>query len=259
MSGVEGRIAWISASSSGLGLACASALAKAGATVFINGRDEDRLEAARQEIVATSPDARVVTVAADLTTDAGIDRAVEACPAPDILINNNRGPKSGGFDEITDDDVREALELHLWAPLHLVRAHLPGMRQRRFGRIVNITSAMVASPRNTQFASTAPRAAFSAMMKALQHEVVADNVTINQVLPYRIDSPRQVQNAQREVAQERISYEEARRRQAVSVAAGRLGAPYEFAHACLFLCDEDAGFISGLNVRVDGGSYTGLL
>ncbi len=133
------------------------------------------------------------------------------------------------------------------------------MRQRKFGRIVNITSAVVKSPRLAMSLSTTARSGLTAFCKGLQREVVADNVTINNLLPQHIDTGRQQAMAERMVLQRGITMEAARALQARMVRAGRLGRPEEFADACAFLCSAQASFISGQNLQVDGGSYDGLI
>ena len=145
------------------------------------------------------------------------------------------------------------------APLQLVRAVLPAMRAKRFGRIINITSAMVTTPRPHMTLSSGSRAGLTAVMKGLSFEVAPDNVTINNLLPERIDTDRQHQMAKAAMEREGIDYDEARRRQVLSIAARRLGEPSEFGAACAFLCSALAGFISGQNLHVDGGSYPALI
>jgi len=255
--GIAGRRALVCASSSGLGLSCAAALAREGCEVWINGRNPKRLEAARASLAAAG--ASVHAVAADLVTPEGRDALLAACPEPDILVNNNAGPPPG---ELADWDHAAwigALEANLLAPLLLVRAVLPGMRARRFGRIVNITSAMVKSPRATMALSTTARTGLTAFCKAMSFEAAADNVTINNLLPERFDTPRQQQMAERMVRREGIGLDEARRRITATIAARRLGRPEEFGDACAFLCAAQAGFISGQNLQLDGGSYPGLI
>ena len=255
--GLVGRRALVCASSSGLGLACAAALAREGCEVWINGRHAERLEAARAQLAAGG--LQVHAVAADLVTPAGRDALVAACPEPDILVNNNAGPPPGELADWDHAAWIPALEANLLAPLLLVRAVLPGMRARRFGRIVNITSAMVKSPRATMALSTTARTGLTAFCKAMSFEAAADNVTINNLLPERIDTPRQQQMAERMVQREGIGLDEARRRIAMSVTARRMGRPEEFGDACAFLCAAQAGFISGQNLQLDGGSYPGLI
>ncbi|RIX69459.1 SDR family oxidoreductase, partial [Acidovorax cavernicola] len=143
--------------------------------------------------------------------------------------------------------------------VQLMRAYVPGMRARRFGRIINITSAMVKTPHYIMGLSTSARTALTAISKAISAEVVVDNVTINNLLPERIDTPRQEFMAQRMMAADGITHEQARLRIAASINAGRMGQPEEFGAACAFLCSALAGYISGQNLQLDGGSYEGLV
>lgn len=256
--GIRNRRALVCASSQGLGLACATALAREGAQVIINGRDAARLAAARQAIEAATGQ-RVQTVQADQTTEAGRAAMIAAAGDVDILINNNAGPTPGTLPDWTHDVWIAALEQNMLAPILLIRAVLPGMRARAFGRIVNITSAMVKSPRPHQALSTTARTGLTAFSKAMSLEAAADNVTINNLLPERIDTPRQVFMAERMMKQHGITMEEARRRIADTIAAKRFGRPEEFADACAYLCSAQAGFISGQNLQIDGGSYPGLI
>jgi 3-oxoacyl-[acyl-carrier protein] reductase len=256
--GIAGKWAIVSASSQGLGRACAEALAAEGVNVVINGRDAERLGKAAAELRSTHP-VEVRAVPADITTPEGRAALLAACPEPDILVTNNAGPRPGVFTDVTGEDFTRALDLHFHTPLELVRAVVDGMRTRRFGRIVNITSAMVTTPNPFMAASSGARTGMTAVMKGLQRQTVRDNVTINQLLPERIDSGRQLQMARIEAERDGVTVEEARRRQAASIAAGRLGRPEEFGAACAFLCSAQAGYISGDNLHLDGGSYTGLV
>ena len=154
---------------------------------------------------------------------------------------------------------REALAANMIAPALLIRGVIDGMRARKFGRIVNITSAMVKSPHPNMGLSTSARSALTAFSKGLSKEVAKDNVTINNMLPERFDTQRQQQMAELAMALKNITYEEARAEMEATIAAGRLGRPDEFGDACAFLCSEQAGFISGQNLQLDGGSYVGLI
>ena len=256
--GIRNRHALVCASSQGIGLACATALAREGARVVINGRDAARLEQARAQIHATTGQ-DVRTLVADIATEEGRQTLFEGCPTLDILINNNAGPPPGKLADWDHDAWIRALENNMLAPILLIRGFVPGMRERKFGRIVNVTSAMVKSPRPHQALSTSARTGLTAFCKSLSFEVAADNVTINNVLPERIDTPRQAFLARRQAEMNNISYEEARARFASSIAAKRFGTPEEFADACVFLCSAQAGFISGQNLQLDGGSYPGLM
>ena len=256
--GLTGRRAIVCASSRGLGRACATSLAREGAAVVINGRDAARLGATREAIRAATG-ATVITVAADVSTDAGRRALLAACPEPDVLVTNNGGPPPMAFADATAADWQAALEANMLSAIFLIQAVLPGMRRRRFGRIVNITSAMVKSPHPLMGLSTAARSGLTALVKAVSKEVAADNVTLNNLLPERFDTDRQRRMAELVMAVRHVSFEEARAEQVAQIAAGRLGRPEELGDACAFLCSAQAGFISGQNLSLDGGSYAGLI
>lgn len=256
--GITGRKAIICASSRGLGEACATALMREGADVVINARNQAGLDecAARIE---TATGRRPKSVAGDLATDEGRKALLAACPDADILVNNNAGPPPGQLQDWDRAAWLGALDNNMLAPFFMIQALLPGMRQRRFGRIVNITSAMVKSPRSPMGLSTAARTGLTALCKSISHDIAPDNVTINNLLPERIDTGRQRFMAERMMKEQGITMEEARRQIAESISAKRLGRPEEFADACAFLCSAQAGFISGQNLQLDGGSYEGLI
>lgn len=256
--GIEGRTALICGSSRGLGRACAEALAREGVHVVLNARDLDALAATASDLEKIGR-GRVAAVAADLSTEAGRKSLLNECPEPDILITNNGGPGTGYLADIDRQSWLETLEANMVAPLMLVRAVTPKMKERRFGRIVNITSAMVTTPRPHMVMSAGARAGLTAALKGLSLEVAPFNVTVNNMLPERFDTDRQHRMAQATMKREGISYEEARAKQIQSIAAKRLGDPKEFGAACAFLCSAFAGYISGQNLHLDGGSYPALI
>jgi 3-oxoacyl-[acyl-carrier protein] reductase len=254
---LRGRKAIVCASSQGLGLACAQALAEEGCDLVINGRNAAKLEAAA-EALRRATAASVTPVVADLNTEAGRAALLAACPAPDILVNNNAGPPPGVLADWDHAAWLVALESNFLAAALLIRAVLPGMRERRFGRIVNITSAMVKSPHAAMGLSSAARTALTALSKALAREAIVDNVTINNLLPERIDTPRQEFMVQRLMTEQGLSRDEARRQIANSLPARRFGRPQEFGAACAFLCSAHSGFMTAQNLQLDGGAYLGL-
>lgn len=256
--GIAGRRALVCASSKGLGLACATALAQEGCEVTLNGRDAQVLERAAQELRERTG-AQVWTLQADLNTEAGRERIIALCPEPDILVNNNAGPPPGEWAAFQREDWLAALESNMLAPIALIQAFVPGMRARKFGRVVNITSAMVKAPLVHMSLSTTARAGLTAFCKAVSRDVAVDNVTINNLLPERIDTGRQKFMIERRAKIDSISIEEARRTISNTIAAKRFGTPEEFASICAYLCSDLAGFISGQNVQVDGGTYPGLM
>jgi 3-oxoacyl-[acyl-carrier protein] reductase len=256
--GIVGRKAIVCGSSRGLGRACAEALAAEGVEVVVNGRDEQRVHGAAAELTARY-DVRVIAVPADVTSASGRRALVAACPDADILVNNNAGPTPGPFTQWNQADWVAALQANMVAALLLIRAVLAGMRARRFGRIVNIASAMVTSPHPLMSLSTGPRAGLLAVSKGLARDVARDNVTINNLLPERFDTDRQVYMARRDAETHGITYQEARERIAASLPARRFGRPEEFGAMCAFLCSDLAGFTSGNAIHLDGASYPGLI
>ncbi len=178
---------------------------------------------------------------------------------PDILVTNNGGPTPGRFADWERDHWVAALDANMLTPLALIRVVLDGMVERRFGRIVNITSAMVKTPLSPMGLSTGARTGLTSVAKALSRDVASANVTINNILPERIDTERQRQMAELHAELGGITVDEAYAHMATTIAAGRLGLPSEVGDACAFLCSAQAGFISGQNLQLDGGSYQGLM
>lgn len=256
--GLKARSAIVCGSSRGLGRACAEALQREGVDILITGRnaqDVERAVAAMRKIVGGD----VKGLACDVTSAAGREAIVAAMGEADILVNNSAGPPPKAFLDIEEQDWAPAVERYMVAPLLLTQALLPGMIRRKFGRIVNITSAMVTTPRPHMSLSSGSRAGLTAAMKAIALDVARHNVTINNLLPERIDTDRQVFMAKATAEREKITFEEARERQVRSIAARRLGRPEEFGAACAFLCSALSGYISGQNLHLDGGSYPALI
>lgn len=256
--GLRGRKAVVCASSRGLGRACAEALALEGCDVVINGIDPQRLAQTADELTRKFS-VKVTPIVADITSEEGRSRLHESCPDADVLVTNNAGPRPGRFQDWSHDDWVETIEANMLAPVMLIKAFLPSMRARQFGRIVNITSAMVKSPKFADMGlSSGARTGLTAVAKSLSRSVAADNVTINNMLPERIDTDRQRFMAERIAKAKSITYDEARQEIINSLPAKRMGTPEEFGSACAFLCSVQAGFITGQNLQLDGGAYEGL-
>lgn len=255
--GIAGRHAIVCASSRGLGFACAESLAREGVHVTINGRDEASLAAASASLSARF-DVQVSDVVGDIVDPVTREALLAACPTPDIVVNNNGGPAPGRFSDWDRDAWIAALDANMLAPLAMIRLVLDGMVERRFGRIVNITSAMVKTPLSPMGLSTGARTGLTSVAKALSKDVAKANVTINNLLPERIDTARQRQMAELHASMAGITVDEAYARMAATIAAGRLGRPEEFGNACAYLCSAQAGFISGQNLQLDGGSHGGV-
>jgi 3-oxoacyl-[acyl-carrier protein] reductase len=256
--GIAGRRAIVCASSRGLGRACATALAGEGVDVTINGRSAETL-AATADVIRDATSVEVQTVVGDIELESTRAALLEACPEPDILVNNNGGPPPGRYQDWDRDTWIAALDSNMIAPALMIRSVLDGMVERRFGRIVNITSAMVKTPLAPMGLSTGARTGLTSVCKALSRDVAHANVTINNLLPERIDTARQRGMAELRAKLGGVSIEKAYEEMKASIAAGRLGRPEELGDACAFLCSAQAGFISGQNLQVDGGSYAGLI
>ena len=256
--GIAGRKAIVCASSRGLGRACAESLAREGVEVTLNGRDSGSLAATADAIRATHG-VRVEAVEGDIESEATREALIAACPQPDILVNNNGGPPPGRFQDWDRSAWIAALDANMLAPVLMIRSVLDGMVERRFGRIVNITSAMVKTPIAPMGLSTGARSGLTSVSKALSRQVAHANVTLNNLLPERIDTDRQRGMAELRSKLGGVSIEQAYEEMKQSIAAQRLGEPGEFGDACAFLCSAQAGYISGQNLQLDGGSYAGLI
>ncbi len=256
--GIHGKKAIVCASSKGLGKACAFSLVREGVDVIINSRNEDDLKEVQKELSLLN-EGKVGFVMADLNTEEGREDLVSSCPEADILVNNNGGPPPGNFLEMDETQWLEALEANFLCAVMLIKAILPGMQERKFGRIINITSAMVKSPHPMMGLSTSARAGLTAFSKGISKQVAVDNVTINNLLPERFDTDRQAFMTELIMDSKGVSREEARKEITSTLAAKRFGEPEEFGSACAFLCSMQAGYISGQNIQLDGGSYEGLI
>ena len=253
--GLAGRTAIVCAASKGLGRACATALAREGVAVVITARTADVLEATAAAIRAQTG-ARVTAVAGDITTEAGRAAALAACPAPDILINNAGGPPPGDFRDWDRETWLRAVDANMLAPIFMIRAVVDGMIGRRFGRIVNITSASVKSPIPQLGMSNGARAGLTGFVAGLARQVARHNVTINNLLPGPFLTDRLRSNT-RPTDGRTVDEEIARRGQ--DLPAGRVGDPAEFGEACAFLCAASSGFIVGQNLLLDGGGFNATL
>lgn len=254
--GIAGRSALVCAASKGLGKACALALAREGAAVTIAARTEATLKAAAEEIHAAAG-APVATVACDVTTEEGRQALLAACPAPDILVNNAGGPPPGDFRDWDRDTWIKALDANMLSTIFLIKATVDGMIERRFGRIVNITSAAVKSPIGILGLSNGARAGLTGFVAGLARETVRHNVTINNLLPGPFETDRlfaTMEGAAR-TAGKPVEEIAAARRQANP--AKRFGAPAEFGDLCAYVCSAQAGYVTGQNFLIDGGAYPG--
>ncbi|MEH6651804.1 MAG: SDR family oxidoreductase [Motiliproteus sp.] len=253
---LKGRKAIVCAASKGLGRACALALAEEGVDLVINARNPEALEQTAAEI-RQQTGGEVIAVAADITTEAGRAQVLAACPAPDILVTNAGGPPPGNFRDWDEKAWHDALDANMLTPIFLIKAVVDGMMARGFGRIVNITSAAVKAPIPILGLSNGARSGLTGFVAGLARETVASNVTINGLLPGPFNTDRQKVIVGGDAKRLGVSEEEAKQLRMQANPAKRFGDPQEFGAACAFLCGQQAGFITGQNLLLDGGAYPG--
>ncbi len=250
--GISGRNAIVCASSRGLGKGCAKHLAEAGCKVIVNGRNHDVTFATAEEISRNAKyEAKVVL--ADVSTAEGQAALLEACPAPDILVNNNGGPPRKDFRELDRAAMLEGVTQNMVTPIELIQATLDGMAERGFGRIVNITSLSVYTAIEGLDLSSGARAGLSSFLAGICRSVADKNITINQILPGKMDTDRLMGGIKATAAARGISVDEASKNEANAIPAKRFGTAEEFGALCAFLCSQHAGYITGRNILVDGG------
>lgn len=255
--GLEGRWALVCAASKGLGRGCAEALVAEGVNVVITARGEAALQDTAAALRALNPKVRVVAVAGDITTPEGRAAALAAAPQVDILVNNAGGPPPGDFRQWERDAWIAALDANMLTPIALIRAVVDDMTARRFGRIVNITSAAVKAPIDILGLSNGARSGLTGFVAGLARQTVAHNVTINNLLPGPFETDRLRTTMAGAAQRSGRSVDAVMDERRAANPARRFGTPQEFGAACAFLCSAHAGFITGQNLLMDGGAFPG--
>ncbi|WP_029007433.1 SDR family oxidoreductase [Azospirillum halopraeferens] len=256
--GIAGRRAIVCAASKGLGKACAMALAREGVELTITARGREALEAAADEIRAVTG-ATVTTAVGDIATEEGRAAALAACPEPDILVNNAGGPPPGDFRDWDRDAWIRAVDANMLAPIFLIKATVDGMIARSWGRIVNITSAAVKAPIPNLGLSNGARAGLTGFVAGLSRQTVRHNVTINNLLPGPFETDRLRVTMEGMAVAQGIGVEALLDERRAANPAHRFGDPAEFGSVCAFLCSAHTGFMTGQNIVLDGGGYSGTL
>ncbi|TYC64995.1 SDR family oxidoreductase [Stappia sp. BW2] len=252
--GLKGKKAIICASSRGLGKGCAQALAEAGCDIVLNGRTETVLEETRSQLHSRYG-VSVTAIAADVSTSEGQKALLAACPNPDILVNNNGGPPRRDYSELDREALLEGVVQNFVTPIELMQAVVPGMKERGFGRIVNITSLSVKMPIEGLDLSSGARAGLTAFLAGVCRQLAPHGVTVNNLLPGKMDTDRLKGGFERAAQQSGKSVEDVRAAQAAEIPVGRFGSAEEFGQTCAFLCSRHAGYITGQNILMDGGLY----
>jgi 3-oxoacyl-[acyl-carrier protein] reductase len=260
--GLAGKVAAVAAASKGLGKASALELAREGCAVAICARDEAALHATAAQIRAETG-ARVTPVVADMTRAEDVTRFIETARNelgdPLILVTNAGGPPGGNFDQFDDVAWERAFNLTLMSTVRLIRAALPGMRQARWGRIINITSVSVKEPIDNLLLSNAIRPGVIGLAKTLANKLASEGITVNNVAPGNTLTDRQIELATLRSQQEGSSVEDVLARAGERIPAGRVGQPEEFAAVVAFLASSRASYVNGTTIAVDGGLVRGLL
>lgn len=256
--GIKGKRALVCASSKGLGLGCARALAEAGVDLVMNARGAEALEASAQAI-RDDFGVSVETVACDVTTPEGQSKVISAAQGVDILVNNAGGPPPGMWSDWDREDFIKALDANMLTPIALMKALMPGMMERGWGRVVNITSQSVKAPIAVLGLSNSARAGLTGYVAGTARQVAGKGVNINNLMP-GIHATARADALDKGVSEAQgISIEEARAQRAATIPAGRYGTIEEFGAACAFLCSQHAGFIVGQNILLDGGAVNSTM
>ena len=256
--GLKGKWGLVCAGSKGLGRACAESLAEEGVNIIIVARGAEAL-AETAEHIRSRTTVEVKTVVADITTQEGRELTMNACPQLDILVNNAGGPPAGDFRSFTLTDWEKALHANMLTPIDLIKSVLDGMIDRKFGRIVNITSAAVKAPIPILGLSNGARAGLTGFIAGLSRQTPMHNVTINNILPGAFATETMNGRMAAMAKQSNTTIEEVAQSRLNAIPAGRFGQPKEFGQLCAYICSAQASYISGHNFLIDGGVYNGTL
>ena len=254
--GIRGKTAIVCAASKGLGKGCAVSLAREGVNLVISARGKEALDATAEEI-RKACGVTVTTVVGDITSEEGKKAVLKICPAPDILVNNAGGPPPGDFREWDRGAWLKAIDANMLTPIELIKAVLDGMMQRKFGRVVNITSSAVKAPIAELGLSNGARSGLTGFIAGLSRRTVRGNVTINNLLPGSMWTDRLRSNLEFNAKKQGKSAEELKRAREEGIPAGRFGTADEFGDYCAYLCSAQASYITGQNLLIDGGNYPG--
>lgn len=251
--GLVGKSALVCASSKGLGLGCAEALAEAGVNLVMNARGAEALLREADRLRSTYS-VSVDTVQGDITDETVREKVLSAAGSVDILVTNAGGPPPGLWSDWDRADFLRALDANMLTPIALMKALLPQMQEKRWGRVVNITSQSVKAPIASLGLSNSARSGLTGYVAGTARQVAADGVTINNLLPGIHDTDRAFSMDHGDAGAQGRSMDDVRQARQAAIPAGRYGTAKEFGATCAFLCSVHAGFIIGQNILLDGGA-----
>ncbi|MEC4895270.1 MAG: SDR family oxidoreductase [Oscillatoria sp. PMC 1051.18] len=255
--GLKGKKAIVCASSRGLGKACAMSLAREGVSVIINGRNQNSLHETATEIQEKTG-SLVIPVIGDVSTTEGQKALLAACPTPDILINNTSCPPMGNFRDWNQEDWVNATLINMIGPIEMIKGTIDGMIERKFGRIINITSRATKMTLEGLGLSSAARAGLTAFVANLARKSIRYNVTINNLLPGSFNTASFQRFMEFSAREKSLTTEQEMCQRFAQIPAGRFGDPRELGDACTFLCSAQMGYVTGQNLLLDGGTYPGI-
>lgn len=254
---IGGRVAMVAASSNGIGKAIALSLARQGCRVSICGRDPDRLQKAWRELAAAVEAGQVLASPCDVTKGDDLDAwhraTVEQWGPVDILVTNTGGPPASRFLSLSEDQWKDGIDATLFNVLRLSRLVLPAMRERRWGRIVHVTSFVAKQPMEILTISSTLRAGLSALTKTMANEFAKDGVLVNALLPGHVLTDRQIHLNEIRSKEEGISIDDYAARVVRSIPIGRYAETREIGDVVAFLVSERASYVTGITLQVDGG------
>jgi 3-oxoacyl-[acyl-carrier protein] reductase len=254
--GIAGKWALVCGASKGLGFGCAQALAAEGVNLVVNARTPEAIRDAADRL-ASEYRVKVIPVACDITTEAGRAEALAACPQVDILVTNAGGPPPGDFRDWTREHWIAAIDANMLTPIELIKSTVDAMITRRFGRIVNITSSSVKAPIEILGLSNGARSGLTGFVAGLSRKTVEHNVTINNLLPGQFDTDRLRGTTATTAQKLGKSVDEVAESRRMLIPAKRFGHSLEFGQMCAYLCSQQASYMTGQNVLLDGGAYPG--
>lgn len=259
---LDGKVALVSAASQGMGYACAELFVRAGANAVICARTEDTLHQAAEKLNAIRPNS-CLAITADVSKKEDVDNVLSQTfsqfGSVDILLNNAGGPKPGKIESLSEEDWFDAINLNLMSTVRFSTAVLPKMKEKNWGRIINITSILAKSPGNGMGLSNTVRAGVLGFAKTLSREVAEYGITVNSLCPGAVETERFNRLAALDAEEEGKTIEEIKEQTKQGIPVQFVASPKDFAYSALYYASQEARYITGTVLQVDGGEYKGII